>query len=804
MRKPGVSSFRYVFPCVVFLGFFIAPCAWAQHTIHVPGDATSIQAGIDAASDGDSVVVAPGTYFENIDFKGKNIVVTSSGGPTQTIIDGNGNGAVVTFKSSESRGAVIRGFTIQNGGLPYIYYVGPAGGVFARASNPTIENNIITRNRGNGIQLNGGGLIHGNTISYTTTAHDATGAPACPFDDGSGIQVNASSSVEISNNIIENNIASWTGGGIMMRNSLPLTVSNNIIRNNQSGCEGGGIYADIGDLYLLQQNLIYGNVSGSAGGGVYFSAGLVLITSNTIVGNSISDNMGMIGNYVDGSQLAIMADMSGVGLFNNIIVATDFYDAIFCDPSSEYMGVAPPVVISSDIVNTGGPTFGGGCFDPVGYTGNISIDPKFKDLPNHDFHLLAGSPAIDSGYNAAPGAIDVDFDGNARVQNNKGTEYATVDMGAYEFAGTPDSRSVTGISLTLQPPYTHYGEPVNLAAVVTATSGLPSGTVNFLDDWKILGTSAVDGSGTAMFSTTLLTPGTHSIVASYGGNASLRGSVSSAAGVQVEGGYPTSITYTLSSDTVSLSQPLTLTATVTSAFGNPTGIVEFYADAGMGLFARIPLNANGVASFTTTASSIPGTRASMQAVYRGTEGFISSYSSSLFLTVRDFGLSTESTKPMTLTPGQSSTSTLVIISGGGLEGMATFTCSVPATMREANCSATPIQVGGAALFRSTLTVATTAPRRAAASPSRMDMWEHGAFVLGGVFLLGLPRRVRTRQATIIGLMILVILSMGIVSCGGGGSGVIADSGTPAGTYSLKIACTIGTLTHTLDQIVTVQ
>lgn len=87
----------------------------------------------------------------------------------------------------------------------------------------------------------------------------------------------------------------------------------------------------------------------------------------------------------------------------------------------------------------------------------------------------------------------------------------------------------------------------------------------------------------------------------------------------------------------------------------------------------------------------------------------------------------------------------------------------------------------------------------------MGMWEHGAFVLGGVFLLGLPRRIRTRQASIIGLMILAILSMGIVSCGGGGSGVVAaDSGTPAGTYSLKITCTIGTLTHTLDQIVTVQ
>src|SRR5947208_12963096 len=86
----------------------------AQSTIHVPADQPTIQAAINAASNGDTVLVSPGIYVENINFNGKAITVTSSGGPSVTIIDGNANGAVVIFANSETANSVLNGFTIRN------------------------------------------------------------------------------------------------------------------------------------------------------------------------------------------------------------------------------------------------------------------------------------------------------------------------------------------------------------------------------------------------------------------------------------------------------------------------------------------------------------------------------------------------------------------------------------------------------------------------------------------------------------------------------------------------------------------
>src|SRR4030095_3463766 len=187
---------------VLFLFLLLVHSAAAQTTIRVPADQPTIQAGIGAAAPGDIVLVAPGTYFERINFSGKSIIVTSEAGPFGTTIDGGGGGAVVTFNAGEGRGAVISGFTITNGG-------GSLGsGVIVSNASPIIDTTIITANRGcDGVGINvsfGSPLITNNQITGNVRTECSGGV------GGAGIMVGGASAAVIESNFIADN--SLTGG----------------------------------------------------------------------------------------------------------------------------------------------------------------------------------------------------------------------------------------------------------------------------------------------------------------------------------------------------------------------------------------------------------------------------------------------------------------------------------------------------------------------------------------------------------------------------------------------------------------
>ena len=146
MRLSWYLRFTFIFAVLLALSAYATLHA---DTINIPDDYTIIQAGIDASSDADTVLVQPGTYYENINFKGKNIVLGSLFITTQdtsyiskTVIDGNANGHVVSFKSGEDSTTVLSGFTITNG------YARIGGGILCFNSNPKLKylniiNNIV-------------------------------------------------------------------------------------------------------------------------------------------------------------------------------------------------------------------------------------------------------------------------------------------------------------------------------------------------------------------------------------------------------------------------------------------------------------------------------------------------------------------------------------------------------------------------------------------------------------------------------------------------------------------------------------
>ena len=388
--------------CLVFV------CHLSATIINVPADQPTIQEGINASVDTDTVLVQSGTYVENINYNGKNITVASLFYTTQdtsyisqTIIDGNQNGSVVTFESGEDSTAVLSGFTITNGDN------GAGGGIRCVVSNPKLINLIISNNSAG---ANGGGIC-------------------C-----------AESSPSLDNVIIINNSAGW-GGGVMFHNSNS-SFQNVVITGNFAWDSGGGI-----DFYTcnpdLENVLIAGNQAVDKGGGIFFE----LLCNPNLVNVIITDNSaeygGGIFSWISNSNLI------NVTLSNN---SADFGGGIYCRDANpnlvncilwndlpeetyfdESFGSNSITISYTDIQGgeAGIVTNNNGIVNWL--EGNINEDPLFLGIGEHSYSLFEGSPCIDAGTPDTTGLNLPEYDlaGNPRIFGGR------IDMGAYEWQGTP-------------------------------------------------------------------------------------------------------------------------------------------------------------------------------------------------------------------------------------------------------------------------------------------------------------------------------------------------------------------------------
>ena len=393
-------------------------------TIRVPADFSTIQAAIDAAAAGDTVSVAPGVYLERIDFRGKSIIVTSEQGPENTVIDAQGVGSVVSFRSGEPRAAVLNGFTLTGG-----YSLTGGAGVLVSSSAPTIRGNVVTNNRG----CTGVGVysyfssprIENNTISNNIVS-------GCSGAWGIGVYVGGNSTAEIvGNRITGNSGADATGGGVALFAAGPASLIGNIIDRNSTksnGCGwGGGIaIANFAEAKIVN-NVIARNEACTAGAIYWLGTGDG--NGSTLVNNTIADNSANSypGLYASG--------VSAANRFFNNVISSATGPVLFCQATS---WATAPSLDSNDIFTSALAPYGGSCTDQTGVLGNISANPNFTDPASIDYRIGFSSPLVDAGNNSAPFIPTTDLAGHPRIASASGAP-DRIDIGAYEFFNQPPS-----------------------------------------------------------------------------------------------------------------------------------------------------------------------------------------------------------------------------------------------------------------------------------------------------------------------------------------------------------------------------
>jgi hypothetical protein len=269
--------------------------------------------------------------------------------------------------------------------------------------------------------VDGDGIVRGFNIKGIVEIDGFTITNGKTSNNGGGIFVGQGFIVTIINCVFESNSAN-NGGGLFSDSSSSVTVTDSLFYHNTATIEGGGLYNDIRSYVTVTDSQFYQNIA-TKGGGIYNNLSMMSITNSLFYNNKTSEGGGIY-NYnssptiMNSTFAKNIATYSGGGIYNYNYSSPNITNSIVWGNSINQIGNynSSPSVTYSDIEG--------------GYNGegNIDADPLFKKAQppgKPDFHLKAGSPAIDIG--TAGGAPDTDLDGKPRPD---GEGY---DLGAYEY-----------------------------------------------------------------------------------------------------------------------------------------------------------------------------------------------------------------------------------------------------------------------------------------------------------------------------------------------------------------------------------
>lgn len=374
---------------ITLLLSLLIPVFTFSQIINIPADYPSIQQGIDAANNGDTVLVDTGTYFENINFNGKAITVASHyivDGDTNhinnTTIDGSQPdnphlGSVVTFMSGEDTTSVINGFTITGGSGLGIANKRVGGGIICFQSGAKILNNKILNNE----ITHSDRAIGGGICSYYDVGEEWV------IMENNNISGNSCNATNISAN----------GGGIYTGTNA--RIINNNISNNECICElanadGGGVEIEnlhgiVDTVFLLNNTIHYNSVSAfslSAGGGVASIYSYNIIQNNTIKYNTVT------GEETHGGGLWFLQS-AGTLMSNNVIS----YNTV--NKVNKYWGAGVLFMepLGAIYITDNEFSYNTGELTPVGAGGALSFNGAFNILVYVQDNLIIHNEAYHGG-----------------------------------------------------------------------------------------------------------------------------------------------------------------------------------------------------------------------------------------------------------------------------------------------------------------------------------------------------------------------------------------------------------------------
>ncbi|UCD00144.1 MAG: hypothetical protein JSW66_09735 [Phycisphaerales bacterium] len=444
-------------------------------TIRVPQDAATIQQAIDAATGGDIVEVAPGTYAgdgnRDIDFRGKAITVRSAQGPEATTIDCEGHRGFY-FHSAEGPDSVLRGFTIIGAVAPGSQIpadnlswnsssIHPIGaGIFCEFSSPRIVDCVL---RQCSAELGGGiGVVAGQPVIIDCTIEECrAGGQGTAQSGGRGAGVG----------LIRNSVGTFIdctisrnagyhdsrGAGVYCWRSEARLTGCDISFNSAPGSlTGGGLYCGGSSANLVLANCIISGNTADVGAGIYIGSSAGTSSADSVIESVDITNCTIVRNTLSGTQTAssaaggIHSVSSDIAVRNSIVWFNEGVPVLLVSPASD----SP--VLYSDLEG--------------GYSGqgNIDADPLFASVDDADYHLrsLLGryepsrqtwvtdgdhSPCIDAGDPQDPlGAEPLTNGKRVNIGAYGGTVEASKGEGAWVFHvdGAIGSDSNSGLGRT--------------------------------------------------------------------------------------------------------------------------------------------------------------------------------------------------------------------------------------------------------------------------------------------------------------------------------------------------------------------